>query len=409
MSNDLSRPAGTRPSPARRRRGVVAAAMAAVTIAGLAVSGVASATAPDGKSRPVHDKELQAGLEELVSDGSLPGMLMSVRSRDGRVTDYTAGVGDIRTKSKVPKDGYVRIASITKMFTAVAILQLVDEGELALDDTVEKVLPGVVRGTGDGAAIDGRTITIRQLLNHTSGMPTGVPLMSQGILPIKDRYFDARELLDSSLTQAPTFAPGQDRVWDYSNAGYVLLGLVAQKVAGRPFAEVVTDRIINRIGLTETYYPGQGDREIRAPHPRGYMMPKDANGKPIDGELIDITRFDPSIAGAAGQMIATPSDVNKFLVALQDGRLLKPNRLAEMRQTVATSGWPDGWRYGLGTIEMKLSCGITAYGHGGDADGFQTRTAITPDGRAVTVAGTNDEVRQYEVLAFFDKALCAAK
>ncbi|MFE9746407.1 serine hydrolase domain-containing protein [Saccharothrix saharensis] len=380
-----------------------------MAVAGLAVTNVASAGALDGASRPAHDKAMQAGLDALVADGSLPGMLMSVRNRDGRVTNYTAGVGDIRTKSKVPTDGYVRIASITKMFTAVAILQFADEGKLALDDTVEKFLPGVVRGTGDGAAVDGRTITIRQLLNHTSGMTTRMPLMPKGILPIKDRYFDARELLDAALAQAPTFAPGQDRVWGYSNAGYVLLGLVAQKVAGRPFAEVVTDRIINRIGLKETYYPGPGDRDIRAPHPQGYLLPKDDQGEAIDGDLIDITRFDPSIAGAAGQMIATPSDVNKFLVALQAGRLLTPGRLAEMRQAVDARNFPDGWRYGLGTIEMKLSCGITAYGHGGDADGFQTRAAITPDGRAVTVAGTNDEVHQYAVLDFFDKALCATK
>ncbi|MEV6718516.1 serine hydrolase domain-containing protein [Lentzea sp. NPDC051208] len=394
----------------RRRRGVFAAAMAAVAVAGLTLTDVASAGALDNRSRPVQDKTLQADMDALVSDGSLPGMLMSVRDRNGRVTNYTAGVGDIRTKSKVPTDGYVRIASNTKMFVAVAILQLADEGKLALDDTVEKFLPGVVRGTGDGAAVDGRNITIRQLLNHTSGMSSTVPALSKGILPIKDRYFDARELLDAALTQAPTFVPGQNRVWSYSNNGYILLGLVAQKVAGRPLAEVITERIINRIGLKETYYPGPGDRDIRTPHPQGYLGSVDDQGKPIAGKLTDITRFDPSVAGAAGQMIATPSDINKFLVALQDGRLIKPSRLAEMRQTVEAPTPVASWqRYGLGTFEMKLSCGITAYGHGGDADGFQTRAAITPDGRAVTLAGTNDEVKLFEVIDFFDKALCATK
>jgi D-alanyl-D-alanine carboxypeptidase len=326
------------------------------------------------------------------------------------VTNYTAGVGDIRTKSKVPTDGYVRIASNTKMFTAVAILQLADEGKLALDDTVEKYLPGVVRGTGDGAAIDGRTITIRQLLNHTSGMSTGVPALSKGILPVKDRYFDARELLDSGLAEAPAFAPGQDRVWAYSNNGYTLLGLLAQRVAGRPLAEVITEKIIDRIGLRETYFPGPGDRDIRAPHPRGYLQSVDDQGKPIAGELTDITRFDPSIAGAAGQMIATPSDLNKFMAALQDGRLIQPSRLAEMRQTVeAPTPIPSFQRYGLGTFEIKLPCGVTAYGHGGDADGFQTRTGILPDGRAVSLAGTADDAKIFEAIDLFEKALCAEK
>jgi D-alanyl-D-alanine carboxypeptidase len=282
----------------------------------------------------------------------------------------------------------------------------VGEGKIALTDSVEKFLPGVVRGTGDGAAIDGRKITIKQLLQHTSGIDSDT-FLSNGLLPVRDRFFDARELLDSALTQAPTFRPGQKPVWSYSNSGYVLLGLVAQKVAGRPFPELVTNRIINRIGLKETYYPAPGERGIRAPHPRGYAPATDEKGKPIPGKLIDITRFDPSIAGAAGQMIATPSDVNKFLVALQDGRLVKPRELAEMRKTVDAPGLLPGWSYGLGTIGFELSCGITAYGHGGDADGFQSRAAITADGRAVTVAGTNDEVQIYEVVALFDKALCA--
>ncbi|WP_447006720.1 serine hydrolase domain-containing protein [Saccharothrix isguenensis] len=390
------------------------AAIAAVVVAGLAVTPVASAGAWEQRSKPGHDKTLQAGLDALVKDGGvqdglLPGALMSVRDPDGRVTNYTAGVGDIRTKSKVPTDSYVRIASNTKMFTAVAVLQLVGEGKLALDDPVEKYLQGVVRGSGKGAAVHGRDLTIRQLLNHTSGMTSAMPSMPKGILPIKDQYFDARELLDAALLEDPVFAPGQDRVWSYSNAGYVLLGLTAQKAAGRPLAEVITDQIINRIGLKETYYPGPGDREIRTPHPRGYLPSRDANGKVIPGELTDITRFDPSIAGAAGQMIATPSDVNKFLVALNDGRLLKPRELADMRKTIEAPGFPAGWSYGLGVIKMTLSCGVIAYGHGGDADGYQTRAAVTSDGRAVTVAVTNDEPGRAEVLAFFDKALCATK
>ncbi|WP_410566239.1 serine hydrolase domain-containing protein [Amycolatopsis sp. cmx-4-61] len=392
--------------PAHRTRAGVAVAAVVMAAAGLAVTGVSSAGVVEGRGR---DKALQSSLDALVSDGQIPGALMSIRSRDGRVTNYTAGVGDIRTKSPVPSDGYVRIASNTKMYTAVVIMQLVGEGKLALDDTVEKFLPGVVRGTGAGAGIDGRNITIEQLLQHTSGIDN-YTLLSGGILPIKDRFFEPRELLDSALAQPPTFPPGTDRVWSYSNPGYVLLGLVAQKVTGRPFAEVVTDRIINRIGLTETYYPGPGERGIREPHPQGYLLLRDASDKLIDGKLIDITRFDPSIAGAAGQLIATPSDVNKFLVALQDGRLVKPALLAKMRKTVEAPGLPAGWRYGLGTIEFKLSCGITAYGHGGDADGFQSRAAITTDGRAVTIAATNDDKFLLDgVLALFDKALCAAK
>jgi D-alanyl-D-alanine carboxypeptidase len=255
----------------------------------------------------------------------------------------------------------------------------------------------VVRGEG----IDAGKITVRQLLQHTSGLKDNA-FLDEGILPIRDRYFDARELLDSILAQGPAFAPGTD--WSYSNGGYVLLGLIAQKVAGRPFAELVTTRIIDRLGLSETYYPGPGDRTIRKPHAKGYL--------PVEeGKLADITEFDPSIAGAAGQMIATPSDLNKFLVGLHTGRLLKPREQAEMRRTVPTS-FPPGWTYGLGLIKFELSCGGTAYGHGGDADGYESRAAITTDGRAVTVVITNDDPAgdtTMKLIEIFDAALCAKK
>lgn len=378
-----------------RRRGA-AALTALVALTGLALTALPDAEAA---ATPAGDRALQKDLNEAVRDGLLPGALASVRDADGRVTHYTAGVGNLKTGAKVPTDGYIRIASSTKMYTAVVIMQLVAEGRIRLDASVETYLPGVVRGKG----VNPRKITIRHLLQHTSGLGDN-SFLDQGILPIRDRYFDARELVDSALAQGVGFNPGEG--FSYSNAGYVLLGLIAQKVTGRPFAEVVTTRIIDRLGLKETYYPGPGDRTIRKPHPRGYL--------PVDESftMADITEFDPSIAGAAGQMIATPSDVNRFLVALHTGRLVPPHLLAEMRKTVPTTRMLPGWRYGLGLIEMPLSCGKTAWGHGGDADGFQSRSAITSDGRAVTIAATNDGVPMEKIVEFvgvLDAALCAKK
>ncbi|MGW4942016.1 serine hydrolase domain-containing protein [Actinoplanes sp. NPDC004185] len=378
---------------ATRRRGA-AALTALVVLTGLALTALPEAEAA---TVPTHDRALQQSLERLVRNPDVPGALASVRDKDGRVTNYTAGVADIRTRAKVPTDGYIRIASNTKMFTAVVVLQLAGEGKLKLDENVETYLPGVVRGKG----IDAEKITVRQLLQHTSGLQDN-SFLNKGILPIRDRYFEARELLDSTLAQGPAFAPGTD--WQYSNGGFVLLGLIAQKVAGRPIAELVTTRIIDRLGLSETYYPGPGDRTIRKPHAKGYL--------PVEeGKLLDITEYDPSIAGAAGQIIATPSDVNKFLVGLHTGKLLQPRELAEMRKTVAAKLLP-GWTYGLGLIKFDLSCGGTAYGHGGDGDGYESRAAITTDGRAVTVAITNDQSAgdtTLKLIEVFDAALCAKK
>jgi D-alanyl-D-alanine carboxypeptidase len=385
-----------------RRKGIAAlGAAVALTALGLNFlpelqSADAVAKHPRNESR---EPALQESLNDFVRDGSVPGALASVRDRDGRTTNLTAGVGDIRTKAKVPTDGYIRIASNTKMFTAVAILQLAGEGKLRLDDSVDKYLPGVIRGKG----FDARKITIRNLLQHTSGIQTDTFLGQGGIVPIRNTYFEPRDLVDSALAQGAKSKPGKE--FSYSNTGYVILGLVAQKVTGRPFAEVITKRIVDRIGLKRTYYPGPGDRAIRDPHPHGYLLDE-------KGALVDITEFDPSIAGAAGQIISTPSDLNQFLVALHTGKLLKPGELTEMRKTVPATGMPNGWEYGLGQIKFKLSCGIVAWGHGGDADGFQSRTAITTDGRAVTVAATNDGVPMEKMMNFisiFDAALCAEK
>ncbi|WP_307816990.1 MULTISPECIES: serine hydrolase domain-containing protein [Micromonospora] len=379
----------------------VTAALTAVAIVGSAAVGVR--LADPAAAEPATDT-VQAGLNELVRAGVAPGALASVRDRNGRVTHYTAGVADLRTRAKVPTDGYIRMASNTKMFTAVAVLQLVDDGAISLDEPVETYLPGLVRGNG----FDGRTITVRHVLEQTSGLPDyDLP----HVFEWRDRYFEARDLLDSAFAKEPT-SPVPGTTMDYSNTNFILAGLLVQKVTGRPISEVITNRIIDRVGLRKTYWPGVGDQGIRKPHANGYLP------HPETGKWTEITRLDPSIGGAAGQMISTPSDLNRFLVALQDGKLIKPATLAQMR--TSNPFYPGGealpdlvWHYGLGTVGFDLSCGGRAWGHGGDIDGYSSRTAITADGRAVTLVVTADSSPVpdgvFRVLDAFDAALCAGR
>lgn len=377
------RTAETPSAAGRGRTAVIAAVVAALSLGLVAAPAHAAADS------------VQRSLDGLVSTGEFPGALAAVRAADGAGRDYTAGVGDLTTKAEVPVDGRVRIASNTKMFTAVAVLQLAGEGRIDLDAPVERYLPGVVRGHGN----DGRLITPRQLLQHTAGLPNYTRDMAP-ILTTRDRYREPRELLDTGLKHRRTFPPGKG--WEYSNTGYVVAGLLVQKVTGRPIGEVVTGKVIRRAGLKDTYWPGVGERGIEGPHPKGYTPGK--NGSPVD-----ITNLDPSWGWAAGQLVGTPSDVNRFLVALMDGRLLKPAQLKAMKQTIEAPGFPAGWSYGLGLIKMKLSCGGYAYGHGGDIDGYDTRTAITEDGRAATVAVTalpTTEPAMLKVNAALDTALC---
>ncbi|MEV0135777.1 serine hydrolase domain-containing protein [Dactylosporangium sp. NPDC050688] len=382
------------------RRGV--AALALVAAGGLAAVGVQHAE-PAQAYGPKKDS-IQANLDALVRAGVAPGALASVRDRHGRVTNYTAGVNDLRTKAKVPTDGYVRMASNTKMYTAVAVLQLVDEGAVKLDEPIETYLPGLVRGNG----FDGRTITVRHILEQTSGLPG---YDQPHVYEYGNKYYEPRDLLDSAFAKEAT-APAPGEKMQYSNTNYILAGLLVQKVTGRPIGEVITNKILKRAELSKTYWPGVGDKTIRQPHAQGYLP------DPETMKWVDTTQLDPSIAWAAGQMIATPSDINRFLVALQSGKLIKPATLAQMRDSniflPAGEAMPElAWQYGLGTIGFDLSCGGRAWGHGGDIDGYSSRTAITSDGRAVTIVVTADSSPVadgvFRVLDAFDAALCADK
>ncbi|WP_426363596.1 serine hydrolase domain-containing protein [Streptomyces sp. E-08] len=372
----------------RRGRLVTAAALALLT-AGALTTGALTPPTASAAARPDTVRE---GLEALVRGGQ-PAALASVTDRAGRLRTYTAGVGDLATGAKVPVDGQVRIGSNTKTFTAVVALQLVGEGRISLDAPVDRYLPGLVRGKG----IDGRRITVRQLLQHTSGLPEYGNHISDDA--IRDRYYDPRDLVDIALKYPAVFAPGTR--WSYSNTNYVVAGLIIQKVTGRPLAEEIDRRVVEPLALRHTYFPAPGDRTVREPHPKGYRVT--AAGEP----LREYTEIDPSAAWAAGQMISTNSDLNRFFTALLGGRLLPPAQLAQMRTTVPVAD--TGAHYGLGLMSRPLSCGGVYWGHGGDIVGYETRGGVTDDGRAANIAVTTvpdaiEDTRRVE--AVVDTALC---
>lgn len=380
----------------RYRIAAVAAAGGLALLGGLVMPGHHSvADALAARVRPAPDP-VQQSLDVLVRDG-FPAALAALRDRSGRIRDYTAGVGDLKTRSKVPADGQVRIGSNTKTFTSVVVLQLAGEGKVTLDEPIETYLPKLIRGDG----IDGRHITVRQLLQHTSGLPNYTNFLANGFLPFQHTYLEPRQLLDMALAQKADFKPGAK--WEYSNTNYVVLGLLIEKVTHRPLVEEITRRVIDRAGLRHTYFPNVGDQTIHERHPEGYTRDKPSQ------PLTDVTELDPSWGWAAGQMVATPSDLDRFFTALLGGRLLKPAQLKEMRTTVPAPGlWP-GARYGLGLVSTPLSCGGLAWGHGGDIDGFNTSDAATDDGRAVTIATTRLPETDAEIghlMSAVDTALC---
>ncbi|MCS7477803.1 serine hydrolase domain-containing protein [Umezawaea endophytica] len=345
-----------------------------LTVAGL-VGTAWTASAAEGPSRtsPVQDS-----INSLVSQEKFPAVLASV-SRNGRTTSLVAGSSRIDKQVPVPRDGYVRAGSGTKTFTAVVVLQLVAEGKVDLDASIETYLPGLVRGED----IDPTKITVRHLLQHTSGLPNYTAHIGlDNFQKIQHKFFQPHDLLAAALAHPADFAPGTS--WKYSNTNYLLAGLLIERITERPVQEQITERVIKKAGLRATYWPQPGDQTIREPHAQGY-----GTVSLTDKTVIDVTELDPSWGGAAGQLISTPSDLAKFNRLLLDGKLLPPAQLAEMRKTVDAPVYPGSeWRYGLGLISIPLTCGGVYWGHGGDIDGYETRGGATDDGRSVGLAVT---------------------
>ncbi|WP_405186640.1 beta-lactamase family protein [Streptomyces anulatus] len=317
------------------------------------------------------DARLRELLHRLTAVDGAPGAFAEMRDRRGS-TVLTDGVADVERRTPLDPDSRFRIGSMTKTFTATAMLQLVGERRVHLDAPVERYLPGVVRGHGN----DGRRITVRQLLQHTGGLPDFLDHFDpRDIVMDPLAHRDPLDLVNIALAHPPEFAPGAG--WSYSNTGYLLVGMIIERVTGNTYGEEIERRVIEPLGLSETSVPGD-DPTIPGPHPRGYVRPGD------DAPLLDITEVNPSVGGAAGGMISSGSDVNRFLGALLGGELLHPAQLGEMMRTRPTGG-SDGRRYGLGLESKPLPRGGRYWGHTGDFLGYETAAGATVDGRQATV------------------------
>ncbi|MEU8751271.1 serine hydrolase domain-containing protein [Streptomyces chartreusis] len=351
----------------RTTRAVLVAATAVALSAALVAPALAAVPAGTG-----HEATRKAA--EAAVGAGVPGV--TVTARDGHGTwSATAGVGNLTTGKPRSADDRYRVGSITKTFVATVLLQLEAEGRLSLDDSVDKWLPGLVRGNGH----DGRKVTLRQLLNHTSGIFNYTADEDFGrTYFLKDGFFEHRydtkkpaELVALAMTHAPDFAPGTS--WNYSNTNYVLAGMVIEKATGRPYGTEVRDRIIKPLHLTGTSVPGT---RVSVPGPSSRAYSKLA--ETATGPTYDVTRINPSIAYSAGEMISDSTDLGRFYTALLRGKLLPRKQLAEMTTTVAVD---ERNGYGLGLMKSELSCGVTVWGHGGGIHGSISEAVTTKDGR----------------------------
>ncbi|KYF59832.1 serine hydrolase [Sorangium cellulosum] len=364
-------------------------------------------------------KLLQEGVDRVQASG-IVAVHAEMLDGDRRIR-ARSGVAQRDSETPVDFDSYFRMGSNTKTFVAVVVLQLAGEGALSLDDTVEQWLPGVVSGNGN----DGSLITIRQLLQHTSGLydyigpadPDGPdPQPSLAVLRSADEYMqhrldhmDAEELVALALQHKPSFDPGTQ--WDYSNTNYVLAGMIIERATGNRWSEEVEARILDPLGLDHTFDPGD-EPDLPAPHAVAYQQYE------VDGPLIDVTIANHTMAGAAGSLVTTTADLVKFWRALTEGSLLDPEQMAELHETVPAPAFDPiapGTDYGLGIMWIPTSCGGGYWSHAGGTLGYSTRNAASDDGSRVIVmslsTSTDDPEASYattiDTFKIIDQLMCA--
>ncbi|MFE6774502.1 serine hydrolase domain-containing protein [Streptomyces sp. NPDC057702] len=392
----------------------MAALVCAAVVAGMAGAGPAAGAPVAGRSAAAPGGSALARDVAAVRGTGAVGVTATLTTPAG-TSVASAGESEIGTGRPVRGDGHYRTGSTTKTFVAAVVLQLVGEGELALSDSVASWLPGVVEGHGH----DGRRVTVRQLLQHTSGLPnyTRDPKLfpagysAEGYSAHRYDRVPVERLVAGALRYPPDFAPGTN--WRYSNTNYLLLGMIVERVTGRPWQREVTRRIIAPLGLRQTRVPSR-DPYLDHPYAHGYhtFAPLDGRGP---GRRVDTTVMHPSSADAAGAVVSTPADINTFFTALIGGRVLRPAELAEMR-TVRPMPDEPGRGYGLGIETTPLTCGGFYWHHGGNALGYASENGVTTDGRrAVTVAVNSYDAADTErqdrtdaaVKGLVDRALCA--
>ncbi|MGK5694594.1 serine hydrolase domain-containing protein [Streptomyces sp. URMC 128] len=317
---------------------------------------------------PLDPMALQAAVDDLEHPPSTAAQL-----RVGGTTGHwcgTSGVADISTRRPVTARDKFRIGSITKVFVATVVLQLVAEGRVGLDAQVRRLLPGLLPARF-------AAVTVAHLLNHTSGLPDHVgipePDTAEEVFRHRFDHWTPQEWVATATHGPLKFPPGTRQ--EYRGINYVLAALIVDKVTGRPYGEAVTARVLRPLGLAGTVVPGD-DPRIHGRHVHGYL-------RMADGSLRDITAHDQSSARGEGDMISTASDVDRMLAALFSGALLPPG-LLELMFTLPPDdvrmldGSPA--RYSAGLQQATVN-GVTLWGKSGETYGYKNAAFSTRDQR----------------------------
>ncbi|MEU2736445.1 serine hydrolase domain-containing protein [Streptomyces sp. NPDC007095] len=365
-------------------------ALGAALLALLAVPAQAGTAAAADLPAP-DDAGLQAVLHTALSQGA-PGAMVRVDD-NGTVHQLSEGVADRATGRAITTTDRFRVGSVTKSFSAVVLLQLVDEGKLDLDASVNTYLPGLLP--------DDR-ITVREVMSHRSGLYDYTNDMFAQTVPgfesVRNKVFSYQDLVTLSLKHAVTNAPGA--AYSYSNTNFVVAGMLIEKLTGHPVATEYQNRIFTPLNLTDTFYV-HPDTAIPGTHANGYLTPDEAGGA-----LVDSTEQTVSWAQSAGAIISSTQDLDTFFSALMRGQLMSAAQLTQMQQWTTVNSTQG---YGLGLRRRDLSCGISVYGHTGTVQGYYTYAFASKDGkRSVTaLANTSNNVNVLNTMArTLESAFC---
>jgi D-alanyl-D-alanine carboxypeptidase len=364
-----------------RRSLVLASATSAAALPALAL---AHDHATPTTTTPVADAaDREARVLAAMEQHGIPGAIVLHDSPESGLWKAALGVADLETGDPMTIDMHMRIASITKTFTSTMILQLVDQGALALDDTLATLLPS------QAALPNADAITIRHLLTMQSGLPDYVTPESvlEGDPHATMTDDEVVGLIDG---MDANFTPGQQTA--YSNTNYILLGMIATEITGTHWAELVQTGVLDEAGLAHTTIPT--GPELPSPSPRGYvyeaalMQRGTPSATPAPDALpADMTLIDPTLPGAAGNMISTVDDLYTWMRVLMDGSLLSPELQADRLDfsDEGVIGAPNsGLAYGLGLSKVE-----DAIGHDGGITGFRSSMLAVPDTGEIIITLAN--------------------
>ncbi|MFD7228838.1 serine hydrolase domain-containing protein [Streptomyces sp. NPDC059881] len=347
------------------------AGLAALLLVAVGASGAPAVTVRQDFD-PATVERLDTAITDVMERAGIPGVDVGLWIPGRGTYEKSFGVSDKESGVPMKTDLHMRIGSVTKTFTITGLLRLVDQGEIGLDDPVSRYVEGVPNGD---------RITLRQLAGMRSGLYnyTDADAWSKSLLEDPERTYTPRQLLDYAFAHPPNFPPGTK--WEYSNTNTVLLGLVIEKVTGRPLGAELEQQVYEPLGLEQTSFPTSA--AMPEPYARGYTD-YSPTGATTTGATVDATHWNPSWAWAAGAMISSLEDLHTWVPALADGRLLEP-ATQKQRLDFGPTGYPDV-SYGLGI--MRVNDWI---GHNGELPGYETLAVQLPSEDATLVILVNSD------------------